>query len=128
MERLGDMLRERIPAASFALLIGSARDGRVPPGGDVDLAFYLYERPTLDFYTRVEQTVEELVSGITCDVGVLNEAEPVYRFEALKGRLFFVREPEVYARFFSLTCREYESQMADYERQRRYRLEAQRAG
>ena len=39
----------------------------------------------------------------------------------------FARNAEQYAAFFSLTCREYESQMIDYEKQRRYRREARNA-
>ena len=61
------------------------------------------------------------------DVGFLNRAEPVYRFEALKGKVLFCRDQETYVKFFSLTCREYESQIADYERQRQYRIEAKTA-
>ena len=64
-----------------------------------------------------------LVADADPDIGILNGAEPIYRFEALKGRLLFCRDEERYLDFFSLTCREYESQIADYERQRRYRLE-----
>jgi hypothetical protein len=48
----------------------------------------------------------------------------VYRFEALKGRLLFARDRDFLAEFHSLTCREYETQMIHYARQRRYRLEA----
>ena len=65
--------------------------------------------------------MSERAPGAYCDIGFLNHAEPVYRFEALRGRLLFTRNVETYLRFFSLTCREYESQLADYERQYRYR-------
>lgn len=51
-------------------------------------------------------------------------AEPVFRFEALKGRIVLQRDEETWLRFFSVTCREYEAQMFHYVRQRRYRLQA----
>lgn len=70
----------------------------------------------------------QVVPGVECDVGVLNDADPVFRFEALRGQLLFTRDRERYLDVYSLTCREYESQMADYERQHRYRLEARRGG
>ncbi len=72
--------------------------------------------------------VSEIVPGIECDIGILNNAEPVYRFEALRGKLLFARDYEAYLKFYSLTCREYESQLADYERQHRYRLAAHERG
>lgn len=119
---LGGALRERCPEVIFAVLMGSARDGVVEVGSDIDLALYVGEPPTLDLYSRALAIPAELAAGVHCDVGILNNSEPVYRFEALKGRLLFTRDQETYLRFFSITCREYESQLFDYERQHRYRM------
>ncbi|NLX25859.1 MAG: hypothetical protein GXY61_07865 [Lentisphaerae bacterium] len=126
-KELGEKLERACPEAIFCLLMGSAVGGIVKEGSDLDLAFYLEGAPTLNFYSRVSKVVDELAPGVRCDTGILNRTEPVFRFEALKGQLLFVRNEEQYARFFSLSCREYESQMFDYERQRKYRLEARRA-
>lgn len=126
---LATHLEQRLPEAIFGLLMGSAAGGFVAPGSDLDLAFFLRTLPAeLAFYERVEVAVADLLPAtVRCDIGILNRAEPVYRFEALKGRLLFVRDRDTYATFFSRTCREYESQMASYERQRVYRLEAAHA-
>ena len=124
---LARALKKGCPDVQFALLHGSARDGVVRPGSDVDLAVYLARRPTLATYSRIWDAAATVVRDAEIDAGVLNGAEPVYRFEALKGRLLFTRSKEVYSGFFSRACREYESQMASYERQKRYRLAAQRA-
>lgn len=121
---LADAIMRRHPEVSFCLLMGSAMHGTVHKGSDLDLAFYLTEPADLEFYASIEETVDQIVHGARCDIGILNRAEPVYRFEALKGKRLFVRDLEQYASFFSLTAREYESQMVDYERQRRYRREA----
>ena len=118
---LAARMRETCPEVVFACLMGSACDGAVKPGSDVDLALYLESPPTLDLYGRVDEPVQSVAPGAFCDVGWLHRAEPVYRFEALKGRLLFTREDETFASFFSLTCREYEEQLADYERQYAYR-------
>jgi predicted nucleotidyltransferase len=126
-DALARALDAALPEAEFCLLLGSAAGGTVAESSDLDLAFYLNGRPSIEFYRRVSEAVRELLPGVTCDTGVLNFAEPVYRFEALKGRLLFTRDEERYVEFFSRTCREYESQMFDYERQLRYRLEAARA-
>lgn len=126
-ERLAALLKERLPEAVFCLLMGSAAGGTVSAGSDIDLAFLLNRAPTLEFYGKAADIVAELLPTVRCDIGILNQADPVYRFEALRGRLLFVRDRERYDSFFSLACREYESQMASYERQRAYRLEAVRA-
>ena len=109
--RLATRLEKDLASVSFCLLMGSAVDGKIAEGSDLDLAFYLTEPLTLDFYAKVQTIIDNQVPGVQCDIGILNNAEPVFRFEALKGELLFVRDKEIYASFFSLTCREYESQM-----------------
>ncbi len=122
-EALGRLLRERFPEIDFALLMGSARDGSVPPNGDIDLAVCVDGRLNLDLRMRIAETVRELTPEASADIGQFNGAEPVYRFEALKGRLLFARDMNRFAAAFSLACREYESQMHHYRRQLEYRLQ-----
>ncbi len=120
---LGEALRAECPEVDFILLMGSGRDGRIPPGGDLDLAIGLRDRLTYELRGRIAQVVGRLAPGVDVDVGRFDGTEPVYRFEALKGRLLFTRDQERFQDAFSLACREYESQMHDYERQAAYRLE-----
>jgi predicted nucleotidyltransferase len=122
-DRLAAVLKEKLPVIDFCFLMGSAVTGTVKAYSDLDLAFYLSEPSSFRFYNDVMDVVRSVVPDVRADVGILNSAEPVYRFEALKGRLLFARDQESYLTFFSKTCREYESQMVDYERQRRYRRE-----
>jgi len=122
--KLSKALESACPEVVFALLHGSAKDGVVRPGSDVDVALFVEGKSSLDIYQNAYDAIESVISGIEPDVGILNNAEPVYRFEELKGRLLFCRDRERYISFFSRTCRQYEFQMADYERQHRYRLEA----
>ncbi len=124
---LAKALKEALPNVSFALILGSAKNGVIKAHSDLDLAFYLNKKADLEFYNKVNEAVETVVSGVRVDIGILNNAEVIFRFEALKGKLLFKRDEETYVRFFSLTCREYESQMADYEKQHRYRMEAMNA-
>ncbi len=125
---LARALEEHFPSLTFALLMGSAVKGTVAPGSDIDLALYLSSKPKLSFYSLFPDAVNAIVPNVRVDFGILNHAEAIYRFEALKGRLLFTRDPEIYYEFFSRTCREYEMQMADYERQLTYRLDAAAAG
>jgi len=119
---LGTALRKACEEILFALLMGSARDGHVAVGSDLDLALYLEVPPSLRVVARVQDIAASFAPGVYCDVGFLRNTEPVFRFEALKGRLLFTRDQELFLRFFSLTCREYESQLASYARQYSYRM------
>ena len=122
---LAQKISDTCPEIVFALLHGSAKDGKVKASSDIDIAIYLdkkTEKP-FDVCSAVYRVVSTVISSNDPDVGVLNDAEPVYRFEALKGYLLFVRDEEAYHRFFSVTCREYESQMIDYKKQKQYRNE-----
>ena len=127
LKQLADLLKSGTEDISFALIHGSAKDGIVKEGSDIDIAVYFDVKPTLKHLAEVVRIVNSVIPNAEADVGVLNNSEPVYRFEALKGRPLFINDKEKYLRFFSLTCREYESQMADYERQRKYRLESNKA-
>ena len=120
---VGAALHDECLEVDFAILMGSGRDGKIPPGGDLDLAVGLRGRLSFDLYQWITQVVGRVVPGIDIDLGHFDRAEPVYRFEALKGRLLFTRNQERFFSAFSLACREYESQMRDYERQANYRLE-----
>lgn len=120
-DQLACALKENLSEVEFCFLMGSAESGTVRAYSDLDLAFYLKGKASLSFYTKVSELVHSVMSDVRVDVGILNSAEPVYRFEALKGKLLFARDQEAYYAFYSRTCREYESQMFDYERQRRYR-------
>lgn len=121
---LGIALRDACPESDMAFLLGSAVDGTVPAHSDLDIAVWIKGKSSLELYDNVFRICDEIVPDVRCDLGILNNADPIYRFEALKGRLLFARDQEQYLRFYSLTCREYESQLADYERQRHYRLTA----
>lgn len=118
---LGRVLRRACPEALFAVLHGSARTGVVQPGSDLDIALLLKGKPTLPLYQRVWDAVAQVAPQVACDRGILNGADPIYCFEALRGRLLFVRRRQAYQAFFSNTCRAYERQIADYQRQRHYR-------
>ncbi len=125
---LADKIQENCPEVIFCFLLGSARDGLLGPESDVDIAVFIQEKPKPDDFFDISDAASSIIPDRKIDIGFLNGAEPVYRFEALRGRLLFTRDRESYLTFFSLTCREYESQMVSYVRQHRYRLEARRMG
>lgn len=122
VDDLARRLEAACPEIVLAFLHGSAKDGFVGAKSDIDLALLIDGRPTAGLYHRASDAVFALGVDAEPDIGILNRAEPIYRFEALKGRLLVCRDRERYLEFFSRTCREYEYQIADYDRQRKYRL------
>ena len=116
------LLDREYPHIVFALVMGSASKGVIVKHSDLDLAVYLDEKIEWEQIASLMQSVGELHQDVRCDLGVLNNAEPIYRYEALKGRLLFTRDQERWLTFYSVTCREYETQMYYYERQLQYRL------
>ena len=122
--KLSESLNRRCPEIIFAILHGSSREGIIKEGSDIDIAIYIDGKASLDIYQKIYKIIKSVAGDYEPDIGILNNAEPVYGFEALKGKLLFSRDMEKFLNFFSLTCREYESQIADYERQHKYRLEA----
>lgn len=121
-KNIAEALKAKIPYIDFACLLGSAGkgEGAVRKGSDIDLAVYFSpEIPaSWDKISDIISTVENLYPGFECDLGILNDAGPTYRFEAIKGKLLFVREDKIgeYAEFYSLTCREYEEMMAAHRK------------
>jgi len=112
-------LAAQVPRAAFAFLLGSAKDGCVPRGADLDLAIWYAgtARVTWRLIAHTLAVVERAVPKTVCDLGILNSAGCVYRFEALKGRLLFCRPRclETYAAFYAQTCRAYEESMVAWQ-------------
>ncbi len=93
-----------------ASVFGSAADGTVAPGSDLDIAVLFREPPAageaiLRYYTSLCDAVPEVES---VDFINLNRANPILAFEALRGRMCCKNDPDATAAFTSLTCREYE--------------------
>lgn len=124
VEILGREIEKNIPEVDFALLHGSSADGEVKSGSDIDIAVWLNTENSLKLYNSIFTAVEKTCLCGKIDIGFLNKSDVVYRFEALKGKLLFARDIELYQGFYSLTCRLYENQMYRYEYQNRITREA----
>jgi predicted nucleotidyltransferase len=124
--RMSAAFANDVPDAVFAYLHGSTAESCVvPPHGDIDIAVFLSPNGDREnTFTKILDICEKIVPGVRCDIGFLNNADPIYRYEVLKGRLLICRDQELWLRFYSLACREYETQLFHYEKQHRYRIEA----
>ncbi|MEA2068774.1 MAG: nucleotidyltransferase domain-containing protein [Verrucomicrobiota bacterium] len=73
-EQLAFILKDQLPEVDFCFLMGSAVCGIVKAYSDLDLAFYLNEKPSYTFYGKAMDAARRVVSDVRCDVGILNSA------------------------------------------------------
>jgi predicted nucleotidyltransferase len=106
----------RFPKVAGAWLFGSARDGEVREGSDVDVAVLFAQKPDLDDLAECRARLQKALCFDDIDVVPLNGASPMLGFEALCGRRVYCADEDLCAEFASLTAREYEDEMAMCER------------
>jgi len=108
----------------FAYLFGSAQNGVVNNGSDIDIAVYVDDTSRkIDAIPQITGIVEQQCGAVDIDIVFLNNADTLLAFEVLKGRRLFVREnaKQLLAGFYSITCREYESEIFWRKKQLEYR-------
>ena len=113
------------PEIIFAYLLGSAKEGVVHPGSDIDLALYLSKecKSFIDLYGEICSKLNDILPGVRIDIGQLRiSQDPVYRYESIKGKLLFAKDEEKWLHFYSVTAREYEHQMFHYKKQKFLRM------
>jgi len=107
---------ERVWAASPNIIavwvFGSAQDGQIKPGSDLDIAALFETMPSLDEQANLRADLQQALQVDEIDLLILNQANPIVRFEAISGRSIFCRDRGRRAEFASLTAREYEDEMA----------------
>lgn len=107
---------ERTPNVAASWVFGSAQDGDVREGGDLDIGVLFAAKPSLDALADLRGALQDAVDFEEVDLIVLNRASPILRFEAVCGRLLTDQDIAARAAFVSLTAREYEHSMAMLER------------
>ncbi|MBM4320254.1 MAG: nucleotidyltransferase domain-containing protein [Deltaproteobacteria bacterium] len=100
------------PRLIFALGFGSRFSGNPRPGSDLDLGLWFGTKVGFADLAELCLRIERATGIEPVDLVLLELADPLLRFEALRGKLLLCRDWEAYARFFSLTCREHEEEMA----------------
>jgi predicted nucleotidyltransferase len=121
---LAKRLESNFPEVLFAFLFGSARNGKILTGSDIDLSIYIAETADkTELIMRILKLMELSVPSAGCDLTILNTAEPLVAFEALSGHLLFIRKKftDIYAGFYSHICRLYEDQICQMKKQLEYR-------
>ncbi len=110
LEQLGGYLAARVDVVC-AVVFGSAQDGTVREGGDLDLEVSVTEKPKGDAYVDFLVETAEAAEFDVIDLVDLDQADPILAFEALSGRFLCKNDPGKTAALASLVSREYEDVM-----------------
>jgi predicted nucleotidyltransferase len=92
-----------------AWLFGSHSTGRATENSDIDIGILVRQELDLQEFLSLQGCLQDALEVDNIDLVVLNSASPTLRFEAINGELLVNRDPDMMARFVSVTCREYES-------------------
>ena len=96
----------------LATVFGSARDGNVREGSDVDIAVLLSPQPSpVEFYDFYVSLANRLKTIPELDLIDLGRANSVLAFEALCGRRLVVRDAKAATASASAVARQYEDDM-----------------
>jgi predicted nucleotidyltransferase len=81
-----------VPNVLAAWVFGSAQEGRIHAGSDLDIGVLFVTPPALDELADLWADVQEAVQFDNIDLVVLNTSSPVLRFEAVSGRRASMRK------------------------------------
>ncbi|MGB0680008.1 MAG: type VII toxin-antitoxin system MntA family adenylyltransferase antitoxin [Polyangiales bacterium] len=106
-------LWQRETAILAVWVFGSAQQGDLGPTSDVDLALLLRRPWPWEQKADLRAAVQERLQVEDIDLVFLdNDSDPLLAFEALSGRLLFVRDAAARIAYASLKAREYEDAVA----------------
>jgi len=113
-----EAIRDTLDGADVlgAWAFGSAQDGNLRPGSDLDVAVLFAETPGLDALAHCRASLQRALQVEHIDLVPLNGASPVLRFEALQGVRVCCHDEARCVELASQTAREYEDEMAMCQR------------
>ena len=110
LENLGKYLDSRADVLC-AVVFGSAKEGIVNPGSDLDIGIYFARKPKGEDYISLLVEMADAAEFDVIDLVDLGTADPILAFEALSGNFICKSDPAKTAELTSLVCREYEDTM-----------------
>ncbi|MCI5146246.1 MAG: nucleotidyltransferase domain-containing protein, partial [Candidatus Electrothrix sp. AR3] len=95
---------------------GSAQDGNIAQGSDLDLAILFADPPDFELLCRIRADLQDVLQVDAVDLMNLNSAGVISAMEAISGTPLFCRNSGKRAEFVSLTARQYEDDMIQLRR------------
>jgi predicted nucleotidyltransferase len=110
---------------AFAYVFGSSQNEIVNEGSDIDIAVYLIKNEKeLEMRLQIIAELEKIIPSFSnFDLVVLNSANSILAMQAIKGKLLFIKDgyKDLYASFYSQTCRQFEDDSFWMKKQLEYR-------
>ena len=111
-----DKVWQAYPDLVAAWSFGSAQEGKIAFGSDLDIALLFVEAPEFETLCDIRADLQELLELEDIDLMNLNTASVISAMEAISGTPLFCRDLGKRAEFASLTSRQYEDDMAQLRR------------
>ena len=116
---------QKFEEIAFAYIFGSSQNEIVNEGSDIDIAVYLLKNEKeLELRLQIIAELEKILPSFSSyDLVVLNSANSILAMQAIQGKLLFVRNEfkDLYASFYSQTCRQFEDDYYWMKKQLEYR-------
>lgn len=116
---------QKFEEIAFAYVFGSSQNEIVNEGSDIDIAVYFIKNEKdLGLRLQIIAELEKIIPSFSnYDLVVLNSANSILAMQAIQGKLLFVKNDykNLYASFYSLTCRQYEDDSFWMKKQLEYR-------
>lgn len=103
---------ESVPSIVASWIFGSAQDGIVAQGSDLDIAVLFFSPPGLEQLAELRADLQDALGIDAIDMMTLNSAGTISAMEAVSGRTLFCRDFGRRAEFVSLLARQYEDDIA----------------
>ena len=95
---------------------GSAQDGKISFGSDLDIALLFVQAPDFETLCNIRADLQDMLRLEDIDLMNLNTASIVSAMEAISGTPLFCRDLGKRAEFSSFISRQYEDDMAQLRR------------
>ena len=119
---IASAIKGSFPEIPFAHIFGTAANGVVKAGSDIDIAIW-YNGTDPFIKVKVLETIEPFVKNIPVDIINICNANPLLAHEVLTGNILFVRDEQksFYASYYSRIAAEYEDKIYWIQKQLQYR-------
>lgn len=99
---------EKDPNILFALVFGSAAEGKLRNDSDIDVAVYIKKLLNPLEYLKLATELSEMIKR-EIHLVVLNEASPLLRHQIMKNnKILFIKDFDTYANFREKTMTDYD--------------------
>lgn len=92
---------------SFIVTFGSAVSGKMHKESDLDIAVMSKKEATLEQFGNLFSTLSEIFRGENIDIRFLNDADPIFSLQVIKGGMLLYGDVQEYNQFKVMILKRY---------------------